>query len=163
MTPKSLLRHKLCTSSLDELASGGYKRVIAEIDDIVPEKVEHIVLCSGKVYYDLLEKRREEKNDSVAIIRIEQLYPFPGDELNEVLRCYTKTSQLIWCQEEPKNQGSWDFARPRLSTMLDKNWTLHYVGRQSSSAPAVGSAKLHAIQQAELVERAVLGKYAPDK
>jgi 2-oxoglutarate dehydrogenase E1 component len=159
MTPKSLLRHKLCVSSLDELASGSYRRVIAEVDDIEPDNVEHIVLCSGKVYYDLLEKRRAEKCESVAIIRLEQLYPFPGPELNEVLKCYTKTKALVWCQEEPKNQGAWDFAKPRFPAMLDREWNLHYVGRESSSVPAVGSARLHAIQQTELVERAVLFEY----
>ena len=156
MTPKSLLRHKLCISTLDDLASGHYQRVIPEIDDINPKKVEHVVLCSGKVYYDLLEKRRAEKVESVAIIRVEQLYPFPAKELNELLKCYTKTSRLIWCQEEPKNQGSWDFVEPRANAMLGGGWELHYVGRVSSSAPAVGSAKLHAIQQAELVGRAIM-------
>ncbi|MDH5388326.1 MAG: 2-oxoglutarate dehydrogenase E1 component [Gammaproteobacteria bacterium] len=156
MTPKSLLRHKLCVSSLEDLASGHYQRAIAEIDNIDPKKVKHVVLCSGKVYYDLLEKRRTEKSESVAIIRIEQLYPFPAKELNKMLKCYTETSRLIWCQEEPKNQGAWDFIEPRANATLDGNWQLHYVGRVSSSAPAVGSAKLHAIQQTELVERAIM-------
>jgi len=158
MTPKSLLRHKLCVSTLEDLASGHYQRVIAEIDEVDPEKVDHVILCSGKVYYDLLEKRREEKRENVAIIRVEQLYPFPGDELGELLKCYTKTNQLVWCQEEPKNQGSWDFAEPRINLMTGKKWKLNYIGRTSSSAPAVGSAKLHAIQQAELVERAIMFK-----
>jgi len=156
MTPKSLLRHKLCVSSLDDLTSGNYQRVIGEVDVLAPEKIKHVILCSGKVYYDLLSKRREEKLDRVAIIRIEQLYPFPGPELNEMLEPYTNARTLIWCQEEPKNQGAWDFAKPRLPAMLEREWYLHYVGRQSSSAPAAGSAKLHAIQQNELVERAVL-------
>ena len=156
MTPKSLLRHKLCVSTLDDLASGSYQRVIAEVDEIDAKKVEHVILCSGKVYYDLLEKRRAEKKENVAIIRVEQLYPFPASELNELLKCYTKTSRLIWCQEEPKNQGSWDFVEPRANGMLEGDWELNYVGRVSSSAPAVGSAKLHAIQQAELVERAIM-------
>jgi 2-oxoglutarate dehydrogenase E1 component len=156
MTPKSLLRHKLCVSSLDDLTSGCYQRVLGEIDNLAPEKIKHVILCSGKVYYDLLEKRREEKLDRVAIIRLEQLYPFPGPELNEILKPYVNARTLIWCQEEPKNQGAWDFAKPRLPAMLEREWYLHYVGRQSSSAPAVGSAKLHAIQQKEFVERAVL-------
>ena len=159
MTPKSLLRHKLCVSSLDEFSSGSYRRAIGEVDAIEPDKVKHIILCSGKVYYDLLEKRREEKCERVAIIRLEQLYPFPGPELNEMLKCYTKTKALVWCQEEPKNQGAWDFAKLRVPAMLDREWNLHYVGREASSAPAVGSSKLHAIQQADLVERAVLSEY----
>ena len=156
MTPKSLLRHKLCVSSLDDLASGHYRRVIPEVDKLDAKKVEYVVLCSGKVYYDLLEKRRAEKRKNVAIIRVEQLYPFPAAELNLLLKQYTNTEQLIWCQEEPKNQGSWDFIEPRANATLENKWKLHYVGRVSSSAPAVGSAKLHAIQQAELVERAVM-------
>ncbi|MDH3342572.1 MAG: 2-oxoglutarate dehydrogenase E1 component, partial [Gammaproteobacteria bacterium] len=156
MTPKSLLRHKLCVSSLEDLANGHYQRVISEIDALDSNKVKRIVLCSGKVYYDLLEKRRAEKRDNVAIIRVEQLYPFPAKELNALLKSYTKSSELIWCQEEPKNQGSWDFVEPRANAMLEKKWNLSYVGRVSSSAPAVGSAKLHAVQQAELVERAIM-------
>ena len=156
MTPKSLLRHKLCVSSLNDMANGSYQRVVPEVDNIEADKVDHVVLCSGKVYYDLLEKRRAEKLTNVAIIRVEQLYPFPVKELNGLLAAYRKTKRLIWCQEEPKNQGGWDFVEPRANATLVGEWELHYVGRVSSSAPAVGSAKLHAIQQAELVGRAVM-------
>ncbi len=155
MTPKSLLRHKECTSSLDDLASGYYKRVLAEVDQIDPGNVKHIILCSGKVYYELLTERRVKKRNDVAIIRLEQLYPFPGPELNEVLECYSKTSDLVWVQEEPKNQGAWDFVKPRIPAMLNKAWDLYYVGRESSSAPAVGSAKLHGVQQRDLINRAI--------
>ena len=95
------------------------------------------------------------KRNDVAIVRVEQLYPFPGPELNEVLTAYAKASELIWVQEEPKNQGAWDFVKPRIPAMLDKAWNLNYVGRESSSAPAVGSAKLHGIQQRDLVQRAI--------
>ncbi|MDT8451544.1 MAG: 2-oxoglutarate dehydrogenase E1 component [Gammaproteobacteria bacterium] len=156
MTPKSLLRHKLCVSTLEDLAAGSFRRVIGEIDAIDPARVERVILCSGKVYYELLEKRRQEDIEHVAIIRVEQLYPFPAPELNAILKCYTKTKLLIWCQEEPMNQGAWDFFRPRANVRLEKEWQLHYVGRESSSAPAVGSAKLHVIQQAQLIERALL-------
>jgi 2-oxoglutarate dehydrogenase E1 component len=155
MTPKSLLRHKECTSSLDDLASGHYQRVLPEVDDINPKKVKHIILCSGKVYYELLSKRRAKKQKDFAIIRVEQLYPFPGPELNNLLACYTSTKELVWVQEEPKNQGAWDFVKPRIPAMLDKAWNLHYVGRESSSAPAVGSAKLHTVQQRDLINRAI--------
>ena len=155
ITPKSLLRHKECTSSLDDLASGFYQRVLPEVDDIDPEKVKHIILCSGKVYYELLIERRDKKRNDIAIIRVEQLYPFPGPELDALLKCYTETSDLVWVQEEPKNQGAWDFVKPRIPAMLHESWNLHYVGRESSSAPAVGSAKLHAAQQRELVDRAI--------
>jgi 2-oxoglutarate dehydrogenase E1 component len=155
MTPKSLLRHKECTSSLDELACGCYQRALPEIDPIDPEKVKHIILCSGKVYYELLARRRDMKRNDIAIVRVEQLYPFPGPELNLLLGRYKATNDLVWVQEEPKNQGAWDFVKPRIPAMLDKDWDLYYVGRESSSAPAVGSAKLHAVQQRELVKRAI--------
>jgi 2-oxoglutarate dehydrogenase E1 component len=155
ITPKSLLRHKECTSSLDDLATGYYKRVIPEVDNIDPVKVKHIILCSGKVYYELLNERRVKKRNDVAIVRVEQLYPFPGPELDQILMCYKQTSDLVWVQEEPKNQGAWDFVKPRIPAMLSKDCELHYVGRESSSAPAVGSAKLHGIQQRELINRAI--------
>ena len=155
ITPKSLLRHKECTSSLDELCSGYYNRALPEVDNISPEKVKHIILCSGKVYYELLIERRAKKRNDIAIIRVEQLYPFPGPELNKLLKDYTETSDIVWVQEEPKNQGAWDFVKPRIPAMLDKEWDLYYVGRESSSAPAVGSAKLHAAQQRDLIDRAI--------
>jgi 2-oxoglutarate dehydrogenase E1 component len=153
MTPKSLLRHKECTSSLDDLASGHYQRVIPEVDDIDAAKVKHIVLCSGKIYYELLNKRREANRTDYAIVRVEQQYPFPGPELNELLDQYRHAKDLVWVQEEPKNQGAWDFVKPRIPAMLKKAWRLHYIGRESSSAPAVGSAKLHAAQQRELIDK----------
>lgn len=155
ITPKSLLRHKECTSSLDDLSTGYYKRVLPEVDSISPEKVKHIILCSGKVYYELLIERRAKKRNDIAILRVEQLYPFPGPELDKLLKCYTETRDIVWVQEEPKNQGAWDFVKPRIPAMLDNTWELYYVGRESSSAPAVGSAKLHGAQQRELIDRAI--------
>jgi 2-oxoglutarate dehydrogenase E1 component len=155
MTPKSLLRHKECTSSLDELTSGFYQRVLPEVDDIDPVKVESILLCSGKIYYELVARRRAKKRDDIAIFRVEQLYPFPGPELNKLLKPYTSAKKIVWVQEEPKNQGAWDFVKPRIPAMLDKEWELYYIGRESSSAPAVGSAKLHGIQQRDLIKRAI--------
>ena len=155
MTPKSLLRHKECTSSLDDLASGYFQRALPEVDDIDPARVNHILLCSGKIYYELLARRRADKLDDFVIIRVEQLYPFPGPELNELFKCYTSADKLVWVQEEPKNQGAWDFVKPRIPAMLDKDWDLHYIGRESSSAPAVGSAKLHGIEQHDLITRAI--------
>lgn len=152
MTPKSLLRHKECTSSLDDLASGHYQRALPEVDAIDAAKVKHIILCSGKIYYELLNKRREANRTDYAIVRVEQLYPFPGPELNVLLEQYHHAEDLVWVQEEPKNQGAWDFVKPRIPAMLDKAWRLHYIGRESSSAPAVGSTKLHAAQQRELID-----------
>lgn len=153
MTPKSLLRHKECTSSLDDLASGYFQRALPEVDDLDAAKVNHIILCSGKIYYELLKKRREANRTDYAIVRVEQLYPFPGPVLNELLDQYRHAKDLVWVQEEPKNQGAWDFVKPRIPAMLDKAWRLHYIGRESSSAPAVGFAKLHGAQQRELIAK----------
>ncbi|XP_014680588.1 PREDICTED: 2-oxoglutarate dehydrogenase E1 component-like, partial [Priapulus caudatus] len=104
MTPKSLLRHKLCVSSIDDLTSGGFKRVLPEIDEINASVVERVIVCSGKIFYELLEARRLNRTNNIAILCIEQLYPFPGEQLNELLSQYENTNELIWCQEEPKNQ-----------------------------------------------------------
>jgi 2-oxoglutarate dehydrogenase E1 component len=155
MTPKSLLRHKACTSSLEDLARGYYQRALAEVDDIDPAAVKHIFLCSGKIYYELIARRRSDRRNDFAIIRVEQLYPFPGPELNHILRVYKAAKDLVWLQEEPKNQGAWDFVKPRIPAMLKKDWRLHYIGRESSSAPAVGSAKLHGAQQSQLIDEAM--------
>ena len=107
LTPKSLLRHKLATSTLEELTQGSFQTVIPEIDPIDPAKVERVIMCSGKVYYDLLDKRRAEGRDDIAIVRIEQLYPFPEEDLAEALAPYQNVKHIIWCQEEPMNQGAW--------------------------------------------------------
>ncbi|MCW9000262.1 MAG: 2-oxoglutarate dehydrogenase E1 component, partial [Kangiellaceae bacterium] len=107
MSPKSLLRHKEAISTMDELANGEFKNVIAETETLDPKKVKRLVMCSGRVYYDLIEKRRNDKNEQAAIVRIEQLYPFPEEELKSAIANYTNLEKAIWCQEEPKNQGAW--------------------------------------------------------
>lgn len=155
MTPKSLLRHKLAVSSLEELANGHFQLVIPEVDDIKPEKARKVVLCSGKVYYDLLEKRRANNQNDIAIIRIEQLYPFPYEELQKELAKYKKTTDVVWCQEEPKNQGAWFITHHRLIDCLTKKQQLHYAGRPASASPAVGYAALHKKQQEQLVNDAL--------
>ena len=106
-TPKSLLRHPLAISSLEELADGRFQNVIGEQEKLDPAQVRRVVLCSGKVYYDLLEARRKAEQKQVALIRIEQLYPFPHAELAEVLKEYQHVGEFVWCQEEPQNQGAW--------------------------------------------------------
>ena len=155
MTPKSLLRNKLVVSSLEELATGQFQVVIPEIDAIEASKVQKIILCSGKVYYDLLSKRREIKKEEIAIIRIEQLYPFPYDELIKALAVYDQAKEVIWCQEEPKNQGAWHIKRHCIQECLVQKQTLSYVGRSASAAPAVGYHALHEEQQIALVEEAL--------
>lgn len=155
MTPKSLLRHKLAVSSFQDLAEGQFELVIPEIDDIKPNDVKRVIFCSGKVYYDLLESRREQKLSQVAIIRIEQLYPFPKEEIAIEFKRYKKAKEIIWCQEEPRNQGAWYSSQHYLQDFLDKGQTLSYAGRDSSASPAVGSMSLHVEQQKALVSSAL--------
>src|SRR3990167_6860606 len=138
MSPKSLLRHKLAVSDLKELTSGSVQLLIPEIDEHDSASIARVILCSGKIYYDLLEKRREEHLKHIAILRIEQLYPFPYDEVIRELQRYSRAQQVIWCQEEPKNQGAWFCTRDRLTKCLQSNQMLEYVGRPPLAAPAGG-------------------------
>ncbi len=158
MTPKSLLRHKLAVSTLEELANGHFQLVIPEIDEIEPKKVKRIVLCSGKVYYDLLEARRNQELAEVVVVRVEQLYPFPREELEAEIARYPHAKQVVWCQEEPQNQGSWYQQQHHLRACMRKNQTLHYAGRESSAAPAVGSFSRHVEEQNQLVRDALTGE-----
>ncbi|MDD2105331.1 MULTISPECIES: 2-oxoglutarate dehydrogenase E1 component [Pseudomonas] len=157
LTPKSLLRHKLAISTLEDLAEGSFQTVIPEIDSLDPAKVERLVLCGGKVYYDLLEKRRAEGRDDIAIVRIEQLYPFPEDDLVEILAPYTNLKHAVWCQEEPMNQGAWYSSQHHMRRILgrhNKALVLEYAGRDASAAPACGYASKHAEQQEKLLQDA---------
>jgi 2-oxoglutarate dehydrogenase E1 component len=157
MTPKSLLRHPLSVSRLEELASGNFRTVIDEIDDLKASTVTRIVLCSGKVYFDLLKARREAKVDTVAIVRLEQLYPFPSDEYDAIVRKYSNAREIVWCQEEPQNQGSWYQIRHRLQAPLSAKHELLYSGRAGAAAPATGISALHEQQQKNLVTAALQG------
>ncbi|MCX2891820.1 2-oxoglutarate dehydrogenase E1 component [Pseudomonas sp. LB-090624] len=157
LTPKSLLRHKLAVSTLEDLAEGSFQTVIPEIDSLDPAKVERLVLCGGKVYYDLLEKRRAEGREDIAIVRIEQLYPFPEDDLVEILAPYTNLKHAVWCQEEPMNQGAWYSSQHHMRRILgrhNKALVLEYAGRDASAAPACGYASKHAEQQEKLLQDA---------
>lgn len=155
MTPKSLLRHRLSTSSLDELVGGRFQPVIQEIDDISPTKAKRVVVCSGKVYFDLLEKRREAEIDDVAIVRLEQLYPFPEDDYAKALGHWKKAKEIVWCQEEPQNQGAWYQIRHRLVGALLAGQSLNYAGRESAASTAAGYHSLHVQQQEKLVREAL--------
>jgi 2-oxoglutarate dehydrogenase E1 component len=157
MTPKSLLRHNLSVSRLEELSTGGFNPLIDEVDDLRPSAVTRIVLCSGKVYFDLLKARREVKADSVAIVRLEQLYPFPSDEYEAILRKYENAHEIVWCQEEPQNQGGWYQIRHRLQAKLGPKDELLYAGRAGAAAPATGISALHEQQQKNLVTAALQG------
>ncbi len=161
MTPKSLLRHRLATSTLDELAEGRFQAVIPEVENLDPEGVKRVVLCSGKVYFDLLEARRARGVNDVAIVRIEQLYPFPKEEFKAALAPYTAADQVIWCQEEPQNQGAWDQVKHRFHEIVaDGSW-VYYVGRYASAAPAVGHRAVHVEQQERLIDEALTGRINP--
>ncbi len=158
MTPKSLLRHKLAVSPLSDLMKGKFHTVIPEIDTLDAQKVTKIVLCCGKVYYDLLQMRRDKELNHIAIIRIEQLYPFPKKALISEFEKYSHAKEVIWCQEEPQNQGVWFSSQHNMRDCLREGQTLVYAGREFAAAPAVGSPALHARQQVALVEQALLGK-----
>lgn len=155
MTPKSLLRSPLATSTLEELAKGEFQVVIPEIDKINAKSVDRLILCCGKVYYDLLEKRRELKLDNIAIIRIEQLYPFPEERFKEVLKPYKQVKNVIWCQEEPENQGAWYSSQHNIVNCLESSQKLSYAGRPASASPAVGYASVHMKEQKKLVMQAL--------
>jgi 2-oxoglutarate dehydrogenase E1 component len=157
MTPKSLLRHPLSVSRLEELGSGAFYPIIDDIDDLNAAAVTRVVLCSGKVYFDLLKSRREAKADSVAVVRIEQLYPFPSEEYQAILGKYSNAREIVWCQEEPQNQGSWYQIRHRLQSKLGPQHELLYAGRAGAAAPATGISALHEQQQKNLVTAALQG------
>ncbi len=155
LTPKSLLRHRLAVSNLDELCEGHYQLVIDEIDPIEKPKVHRIILCSGKIYYELLESRRQEEIDDIAILRLEQLYPFPSDALQKALSQYPNLRELVWCQEEPQNQGAWYQIRHRFLQTLQPKVKLTYVGRPLHAAPAEGYFHMHVQQQRAIINAAL--------
>ena len=155
MTPKSLLRHKLAVSTLDELANGEFQHLIPDAA-ANPKKVKRVVACSGKVYYDLLEDQHKRGQDDVAIVRVEQLYPFPREALAAVLRGYAKATEVVWCQEEPQNQGAWYQIKHHLQACLAKGQGLSYAGRSRSPSPAVGHFADHVAEQQQLVADALV-------
>ncbi len=155
MTPKSLLRHKLSVSPATALSSGQFELIIHEVEAIKPEDSRRMVFCSGKVYYDLLESRQVHGIDDVALIRIEQLYPFPIIEFAAILKQYAHVEDIVWCQEEPQNQGAWYQIRHRLQEPLADHQQLFYAGRPGAAAPASGIFKIHLQQQQALVEAAL--------
>jgi 2-oxoglutarate dehydrogenase E1 component len=155
MTPKSLLRHKRSTSTLSELSSGEFRTVIDDPASPLPADVRRIVLCSGKVYFDLLERRDADAVRDVALVRIEQLYPFPADEYQAIVDRYAAARHVVWCQEEPQNQGAWYQIRHRLQAALGDDHLLLYAGREGAAAPATGIHALHQREQETLVNAAL--------
>jgi 2-oxoglutarate dehydrogenase E1 component len=155
MTPKSLLRHDLSVSALEDLTRGSFARVIGETDELNSKDVRRVVFCSGKVYFDLLKARREEGRQDVALVRIEQLYPFPSDEYQAALARYPAAREIVWCQEEPQNQGAWYQIRHRLQELASGRRDVLYAGRAPAAAPATGIGKIHTLEQQALVAAAL--------
>ncbi len=152
MTPKSLLRAKAAVSTVAELARGRFRDVID--DPSAGDGSRRVVLCSGKVYYDLVARREKlNKGREVAIVRLEQFYPWPGDELKAILGRYQAAKEWVWCQEESQNMGGWTFVGPRLDALTGRKF--EYVGRDASASPATGSHTIHDREQSELVEAAI--------
>jgi 2-oxoglutarate dehydrogenase E1 component len=155
MTPKSLLRLPAASSSIDDLANGGFKPLIDDADISDRDAVKRVVLCSGKVYYDLVEARKKTEKRDVAVVRLEQLYPFPLQSIRETLARYPNASELAWVQEEPQNMGGWTFVQERLENLLSNCQRPRYIGRTASASPATGSYSIHQKEQAELVNEAL--------
>jgi 2-oxoglutarate dehydrogenase E1 component len=167
ITPKSLLRHKDAVSTLHEMANGAFHTVVGEEDKLDPKKVTRVVLCAGKIYYELVAYRREQKIMNTAVIRLEQLYPFPEDALNNELKKWPKLKEVVWCQEEPRNQGMWYWfvSRQHLAKAIDaieSTQELFLVSRPASASPAVGYYTKHNAQQKAVIEGAFGVLKAPE-
>jgi len=154
MSPKSLLRHKEATSTLEDLADGRFLNVISECEKLDADKVKRVIACSGKVYYELLAYRRERGIADVAIIRLEQQYPFPHEDFTTALAQFPKAGEVVWCQEEPQNQGAWYRLREYFRADSLPNQVVAYAGRPVSASTAVGYMSKHTLQQKQLIEDA---------
>jgi 2-oxoglutarate dehydrogenase E1 component len=159
MTPKSLVRHVRAVSSLADYSEGEFKKVIPEVDDIDDAAVKRLILCSGKVYFKLYESRAERYDHSTAIVRVEQLYPFPKQDLNEIHARYPALENVVWCQDEPRNQGMFREFKSRLNEIFT-SIRVQYAGRPSAASPAAGYMALHVQQEAELVKNAFEAEYS---
>jgi 2-oxoglutarate dehydrogenase E1 component len=157
MTPKSLLRLPAASSKMEELTSGGFQPVIDDVSIADRTAVKRVVVCSGKVYYDLDAGREDSRDGRVAIVRLEQFYPFPAARLKEVIASYPNAKQVFWTQEEPQNMGGWTFVRPRLEAILPEGTSLRYIGRVPSASPATGSYAIHELEQRQIVDQSLVG------
>ena len=161
MTPKSLLRLPAATSKIEDLTGGGFQPVIDDASITNKAEIKRVVLCSGKVFYDLSVAREESKDLRVAIVRLEQFYPFPADKLKEIFAAYPNATQVFWTQEEPQNMGGWFFVEARLRE-IKSDLSLRYVGRTASASPATGSYAIHELEQRKLVDDALLKEHADE-
>jgi len=156
MTPKSMLRHSLAVSSVQDFTSGEFEHIIDEIDDIdAPDKVKRVVLVTGKLYYDLLQKRRDEEITNTAIVRIEQLYPMNITKLESIVNKYSNAEKIVWTQEEPQNQGAWSYMLTELLQVVDDHKKIEYAGRHSAASTSTGSSKVHNHEQAYVVNKSL--------
>jgi 2-oxoglutarate dehydrogenase E1 component len=156
MTPKSLLRNKNSVSSMDELASGSFQDLIPDTRCKDPSKARRVVICGGKVYYDLVEAADAKALEDVAVVRVEQLYPFPRTQLAAELKRFANAHEIMWCQEEPMNQGAWYQIHHHLRACLQAGQVLDYTGRPRSAAPACGHLATHVVEQAKLLADALV-------
>ncbi len=155
MSPKSLLRHPMATSKAEDLGEGRFQPFIKDETNVDTDKLERLVICSGKVYYDLLKYQQENKIDNIAVARLEQIYPFPDKDVKEYLSSMPNVKEIVWCQEEPKNMGAWTFVATRFMEEFDDGQKLIYAGRQASASPAAGQKAMHDAEQQKLVEEAM--------
>lgn len=155
LTPKSLLRHQLSISALEDLTTSGFRNIIPETGPLDPDAIKRIILCTGKVYFDLLQRRDNDAAEHTAIIRIEQLYPFPQNELCREMDRYVNAREIVWCQEEPQNQGAWYQIQHRIRACMSDSQRLRYAGRPASAAPATGHFNVHIDEQNRLVAEAI--------
>jgi 2-oxoglutarate dehydrogenase E1 component len=155
-TPKSLLRHPRATSRVHDFLSGGFTEIVGDEQMENAGRISRVVFCSGKIYYDLAAARQERKADHVALVRVEQLYPFAADRARDMLARYPATAEVAWAQEEPRNMGPWRFLREFMEPLLDSTHReIRYVGRPESASPATGSGKRHQQEQAEIANDAL--------
>jgi multifunctional 2-oxoglutarate metabolism enzyme len=155
MSPKSLLRHPMAVCNVEELATGKFHPFIEDPDVDDEKKIDRLVICSGKVYYDLYKEREEREKSNVAIARLEQFYPFPDKDITAYLKKLNHVKEIVWCQEEPRNMGAWTFVSPRINGILGKGQKLIYAGRLASASPAAGQKAIHEAEQARLIEEAL--------
>jgi 2-oxoglutarate dehydrogenase E1 component len=155
MSPKSLLRHKRAVSRISDFTDGGFQEILDEVELANPQAVRRLLVCSGKVYYSLIETRRARLIEDAAIIRVEQLYPFPGRTLRQLVASYPNVQQVTWVQEEPKNMGAWRNIRHRLEENLPANVRLSYAGRPEAPSPATGMHSVHEKEEQALIDQAL--------
>jgi 2-oxoglutarate dehydrogenase E1 component len=151
MTPKSLLRHPAAVSRLDDLAEGAFHELLVDAGAAQAADVDRLIVCSGKIHYDLLEHSRLQGRESIALVRVEQLYPFSADRLAAVLSSFPHLRTMVWCQEEPRNQGAWNHLQPALREILPPNTQLRYAGPPASSSTAPGHHAVHVARQKQVI------------